>query len=108
MRRKLLWINLALLVAVIGVGNVVQDQWRIYLRQHTVPKAPAGASGSAASKTAPQPAPPQAPLPQAGNYNLIFERSLFSPNRTEFEPAEPAAAAPAIPPMPGMPILSGI
>lgn len=106
MRRKLMLINAGLLLVVIAVGSTVRKEWRTYRRANNAAGIKAGTtdrtSGSAAALA------PEAALPQAGSYDLIFERNLFSPNRTEFEPAEPVAESPAVAPMPGMPLLTGV
>ena len=107
MRRRLLWINAGLLLTAVAVGGVVRRQWRDYSRAHPAPKVRVEAPAAPSQPPEPEPAPGMS-LPQAGNYNPIFERNLFSPNRVEFEPADPVAAAPAVPPMPGMPILNGL
>lgn len=105
MRRKLLLLNAVLLLVAVTLGSMVREEWLNYRRANNA----AGIRVEAGETTA-RSTPlfvPEAP-PQAGNYNPIFERNLFSPNRTEFEPAEAAAETSTAPPMPGMPLLTGV
>ncbi|MBI2822076.1 MAG: hypothetical protein HYX74_07605 [Acidobacteria bacterium] len=109
MRRRLFWITGLLLLLVVAAGGVLRTQWREYRRTHGV--SPAGARLAPAAggeKAAAALERPETPTPEAGEYNAIFERNLFSPSRTEFEPAEVSAEVPATPPLPGMPVLNGV
>jgi hypothetical protein len=107
MRRKLVFINIVLLVLVVLVAVLVRSEWRQYRRSNDVTKIRAAAgpkSIQAAQSSASTP-----PLPQAGVFNVIFERNLFSPNRSEFEPPEPPPPeAPKTPVMPGKVTLLGV
>ncbi|MBI4455063.1 MAG: hypothetical protein HY644_04100 [Acidobacteria bacterium] len=109
MGRKLLLINVVLLLLVILLGSQVRNQWRAYRREHdltqmkleTSEKPSKGSPRDNQSEVGPG-------APEPGNYTVIFEHNLFSANRIEFEPAEPVAETPSIPPLPGMPILNGV
>jgi hypothetical protein len=104
-------INLVLLVAVLFVGNAVFTEWQSYETQNNVArirvnKAPPAKGATTNSLPATQ---SSYHLQPAGNYNVLFEKNLFSPNRREIEPPEPVADnTPKIPPMQGTPIMTGV
>lgn len=109
MGRKLLWINLVLLVAVLLLGNLVFDEWRSYEVKNNVARIRVTTPPSTKGTTAIPASTTQAShLQAAGNYNVLFEKNLFSPNRREIEPPEPEVTAPKIPPMPGQPVMTGV
>ncbi len=108
MKRKLILLDIVLLLLVVLVGTVVRTEWRQYRRSNNVTKIRPGA-GAKLPANPQQAVNTSPPLPQAGVYNVVFERNLFCPNRTEFMPVSPAAQAPPPPPqMPGKPILVGV
>jgi hypothetical protein len=98
--RRLLLVNLALLVAVYVVGSRAYDNWRearkraaLVLGQKPKPVAP----------------PPMSPLPpvervHAGSYAEIAQRTLFSPDRNPTVVVEVAAPKP----MPPLPLAHGV
>lgn len=108
MKRKLILIDIVLLLLVVLVGAVVRTEWRKYRRSNDVTKIRSGA-GAKLPGNPQQAVNTSTPLPQAGVYNVVFERNLFCPNRTETMPVTPAALAPPPPPQkPGNPVLVGV
>ncbi|HEY3132107.1 MAG TPA: hypothetical protein VGL91_21805 [Acidobacteriota bacterium] len=107
MKRKLILINIILLLLVVVVVTVVRSEWHTYRRTNDVTKIRPGKAGKLPASTQ-QPINASLPLPQAGVYNVVFERNLFCPNRTETMPVSNVQAPPPPPLMPGKPILVGV
>lgn len=106
MRRRILLMNLSLLVAVMLLGSHLVSGWRAFEERNNLegimkePAAPVAASGAEVQ-------PPPAPRPM-GDFQVIHDRNLFLQGRRPESAEQQAQAQPQAPVFPKKPVLNGV
>lgn len=101
MKRRLLWINLALVAALAACGYLLRERWKeADRRQREILSANPAAPAKATEKNA-----AAEPPPRAASYFEVAEKMLFSKDRN---PAVAVEAPPPPKPMPPLPAAYGV